>query len=73
VDRDQVDEAEVVDLFATNTAQYRFLPVDGGVTSLRIVGKNGREQALIPVVVKSLEFDKLILKFEGDGKVTVEV
>ena len=73
VDRDQVDEAEVVDLFATKTARYRFLPVDGSVTSLRIIGKSGREQVLIPVVVKSLEFDKLILKFEGDGKVTVEV
>ena len=73
VDLDQIDEAEVVGLFDSKTARYRFLPVDGGTTTLRVIGKSGREQILIPVVVKSLEFDKIILKFEGEGKVTVEV
>lgn len=72
VNDDIVDELDVVGLFATKEEQYRFMKKDGGLTTLRVVGKAGRETAMVPVTVRAIAPDRITLKFEGDGKVVLQ-
>jgi hypothetical protein len=68
VDRDQLDEADVIKLFESPTGKYRFVPKDGQETTLQVVGKSGREQFSAPVVVKDMRLDLVVLRYEGIGK-----
>lgn len=71
VNHDVADERDVVALFETKDGAYAFMPKVGGTVSLKIVGGNGRKIIEVPVVVKDLKLDGIILKFEGPGKITM--
>lgn len=65
-----VDEQDVLALFDSKEAEYRWVPKTGGRTTLKVVGKSGREQICVPVIVKEVLVDEICLKYE-DGRVEV--
>jgi len=66
---DVLEEADLVGLLETKSAEYKFLPKVGEKIGLRIVGKNGRVMVELPVtIVKDLKYEQIVLKLE-DGKV----
>ena len=72
VDLDQVDEAEVVELFNTANSAYYYTARPGQVVTLKIVGKSGRAQVETEVTVKEIALSKVTVRYEGDGKLAVQ-
>ncbi len=69
VDHDVVDEGDILDLFKTKQGEYKFVAYAGGVTTLKVVGPSGRSTVEVPVVVKEFSIERVVLKFDGDGKI----
>ena len=69
---DVVDEADLLKLMEGPHEEYRWVKKPGEVTTLVVVGKSGRVQARTEVLVKEITLDTITLRYEGDGKVTVE-
>jgi ParB-like chromosome segregation protein Spo0J len=72
IDLDQVDEAEVVELFNTAEYAYYFMGRPGQTVTLKVVGKNNRAQVETEVVVKEVSLSKVTFRYEGDGKLAVQ-
>jgi ParB-like chromosome segregation protein Spo0J len=70
-DDSMVDEQEIVALFEDKNGAYRFLPKDGGVCKVLVVGKSGKAMANFEAIIKKVEFDSITVKYEGGGKVVV--
>ena len=69
VNSEVVDEADIIALFETANAGYRFVAKAGSTCKLRIVGKNGKAQCEAEVLIKDLKFESLTVKYEGEGKI----
>jgi hypothetical protein len=71
IDLDVIDEADVVDLFASEQSAYYYLGRPGTIIPLKIVGRSGRVQVESKMVIKTIAADGIVLRYEGAGKVQV--
>ena len=69
INNDVIDEKDVIDLMASATGEYRWVPKPGCQTHLTIIGKTGKIQIeAAPVIVKEIGSELIILKYE-DGDI----
>jgi hypothetical protein len=72
IDLDMLDEADIIGMFDCANAEYRYVPKPGCLTTLRVVGRNGRVQCEAEVVMKELGVDWVTLKYEREGKIVLQ-
>lgn len=64
VSRDMIDEADVIGIFNSKDAAYAWTRTTGHYINLRVVGKSGREQVSVKVVLKSIGLEEIVFKSE---------
>jgi len=63
---DVIDEEDLIKLMESKDSEYKWVKKAGTLTTLRVVGKSGREQINIPVVVKNFGLDLVEFRNEGE-------
>lgn len=70
VNRDMIDEEQVIKIFESPSGRYRWMAKEGMVTKLRIVGPSGKVIGEVPVIVRGVNQELIELKYEGDQEIS---